>query len=69
MQVQAGIVTGNFFEVMGLGTVLGRTFDQRDDGPGAAPAMMLTHAYWQHSFGGDPSVIGKMSGSTAARPR
>ena len=59
VQVQAGIVTGNFFEVMGLGAVVGRTFDERDDGPGAAPAMMLTHAYWQHAFGGDPSVVGK----------
>jgi len=45
VQVQAGIVTGNFFEVMGLGAVVGRTLDARDDGPAAAPAMMLTHAY------------------------
>jgi len=60
LQVQAGIVTGNFFQVMGLHAVVGRTFDRRDDGPGAAPAMMLTHAYWQRSFGGDPSVIGKV---------
>ena len=59
VQVQAGIVTGNFFEVMGLGAVVGRTLDARDDGPAAAPAMMLTHAYWQRSFGGDPSVVGK----------
>ena len=59
MQVQAGIITGNYFEVMGLGAVVGRTFDAADDGPGAAPAMMLTHAYWQRSFGGDPSVVGK----------
>jgi putative ABC transport system permease protein len=59
VQVQAGIVTGNFFEVMGLDAVVGRTFDQRDDGPGAAPAMMLTYTYWQRAFGGDPSVIGR----------
>ena len=37
VQVQAGIVTGNFFEAMGLGAVVGRTFDQRDDGSGAPP--------------------------------
>ena len=60
VQVQAGIVTGNFFEVMGLGAVVGRTLDQRDDGPAAAPAMMLTDAYWRRAFGGDPGVIGKV---------
>ncbi len=59
VQVQAGIVTGNFFEVMGLGAVLGRTFDGRDDGPAAAPAMMLTYDYWRRAFGGDPAVIGR----------
>jgi putative ABC transport system permease protein len=58
-QVQAGIVTGNFFEFMGLGAVVGRAFDRRDDGAGAAPAMMLTHAFWQRSFGGDPAVVGR----------
>ena len=31
VQIQAGIVSGNFFEVMGLDAVLGRTFDRRDD--------------------------------------
>src|SRR5918992_3183637 len=41
VQVQAGIVTGNFFEVMGLGAVVGRTLDRRDDGPAAAPALMV----------------------------
>src|SRR5687768_3836962 len=60
VQVQAGIVTGNFFEVMGLDAVVGRTLDRRDDGAAAAPAMMLTYSYWQHAFGGDPAVIGRV---------
>ena len=59
VQVQAGIVTGNFFEVMGLGAVAGRTLDRRDDGAAAAPAMMLTYEYWRRAFGGDPAVIGR----------
>jgi predicted permease len=54
----AGVVTGNYFEVMGLGPVAGRLFDARDDGPTAAPAMVLTQAYWLQRFGGDRSVIG-----------
>jgi predicted permease len=60
VQVQAGIVTGNFFEVMGLRAVAGRTLDGRDDGPAAAPAMMLTYEYWRRAFGGDPAVIGRV---------
>lgn len=60
VQVQAGIVTGNFFEVMGLRAAVGRTLDARDDGPAAAPAMMLTWDYWQHAFGGDPTVVGRV---------
>ena len=59
VQVQVGIITGNYFEVMGLKTVLGRTFTAADDGAGAAPVMILTNEYWRSAFGGDSSVIGK----------
>ncbi len=60
VQVQAGIVTGNYFEVMGLRAVLGRAFDASDDGPAAQPVMMLTHEYWRRAFGGDPGVLGRV---------
>ena len=59
VQVQVGIITGNYFEVMGLKTVLGRTFTAADDGAGAAPVMILTNEYWRSAFGGDSSVVGK----------
>ena len=59
VQVQAGIVTGNYFDVMGLRPVLGRAFTAADDGPGVAPVMMLTWEYWHNAFGADSSVIGK----------
>jgi predicted permease len=59
MLVRAGIVSGNYFEVMGLDPILGRLLDARDDGPAAAPAMVLTHAFWRRHFGGDPDVIGR----------
>ena len=58
-QVQVGLVTGNYFDVMGLSPVLGLGFSSRDDGAGAAPVMMLTHDYWIKHFGGDRSVVGK----------
>ena len=58
-QVTAGIVTGNFFEVMGLGRSVGRVFDSGDDGEAAAPVIVLTHDYWNRAFGGDPEVVGQ----------
>ena len=60
VQVQAGIVTGNYFDVMGLGAAAGRTFSAEDDGAAAAPVMVLTREYWHTAFGGDPAVIGKV---------
>jgi putative ABC transport system permease protein len=59
VRIDAGLVTGNYFSVMGLSPVLGRAFRDGDDGPGAAPVMMLTHEYWQKRFGGDSAIVGK----------
>jgi len=67
VQVQAGIVSGNYFEVMGLGAVQGRAIGAEDDGPAAQPVMMLTYRYWQSVFGADPEVLGRtyrMNGRT-----
>jgi putative ABC transport system permease protein len=58
VEVEAGIVTGNYFDVMGLEALLGRTIGPGDDGPAATPVMMLTHRYWVNAFGADPAVIG-----------
>jgi putative ABC transport system permease protein len=60
VEVEAGIVTGNYFDVMGLDAVLGRTIGPADDGAGATPVMMLTHSYWLNQLGGDPSVVGRV---------
>jgi putative ABC transport system permease protein len=68
-EVQAGVVGGNFFEVMGLRPVLGRLIDMRDDGPNAAGAVVLTYRFWTRALNSDPSVIGKVVrlGSFGAR--
>ncbi len=58
-RLSAGLVTGNYFSVMGLSPVIGRAFGPQDDGRGAAPVMILTHEYWESKFGGDPSIVGK----------
>jgi predicted permease len=58
--VRAGVVSGSYFEVMGLRPVRGRLLDRGDDGPDAARVAVLTHRFWTASLAGDPSVIGKV---------
>jgi predicted permease len=58
IRIDAGLVTGNFFEVMGLSPVLGRLTRASDDGAGAPPVMVLSHEFWMRRFGGDSSVVG-----------
>jgi predicted permease len=57
--VKAGVVSGSFFEVMGLRPVLGRLLNAGDGGPAAAGAVVLTHRFWTTALQGDPSVIGQ----------
>jgi putative ABC transport system permease protein len=58
--VKAGVVSGSFFDVMGLRPVLGRLLNANDDGPEAAGAAVLTYRFWTTSLNSDPSVIGKI---------
>src|SRR3981189_3105362 len=52
------LVTGNYFEVLGVQPALGRVFSQEDDRiPGAHPVAVLSHAYWLRQFGGDPGLL------------
>lgn len=60
--VQAGVVSGSFFEVMGLRPVLGRLLTAQDDGREAAGAAVVTHRFWTSSLNSDRSVIGKTIG-------
>jgi putative ABC transport system permease protein len=58
-RVQTGVVSANFFGVLGTRALLGRTFSPEDDRPGAHPVLVFSYPYWQRSWGGDPSVIGR----------
>ena len=60
MRLRAGLVTGNYFEVMGLSPILGRVTRPSDDGPGVPVVMVLTYDLWKRRFGGDSSIVGKM---------
>jgi putative ABC transport system permease protein len=58
--VDAEIVSGNYFSVLGVGPARGRLLSQTDDGaPGANPVAVLSHHYWMTHLGGDPNVVGK----------
>lgn len=59
-EIRAGVVDGNYFEVMGLRPVLGRLLNPSDDGPNAAGAAVLTYRFWVNSLHSDRGVIGKV---------
>lgn len=55
----AEIVSGNYFETLGVRAAAGRLFTLEDDRlPGAHPVVVLTHSCWQQRFGGRPGIIG-----------
>jgi predicted permease len=59
VRISVGLVTGNYFEVMGLAPIVGRVTRPSDDGTGVPPVMVLTHDFWLNRFGGDPNIVGK----------
>jgi predicted permease len=55
-----GAVSGNFFDVIGVGAAHGRVFTPAEGRQtGAEPVIVLTHATWQKRFGGDPGILGQ----------
>jgi predicted permease len=53
-------VTGNFFSVLGVRAVAGRTFAAAEDRlTGASPVVVISYAYWQNRFAGNPAVVGR----------
>ena len=54
------LVSGNYFETLGVRPALGRLFAPDDDKtPGAHPFVVLSYGYWTQHFGGDPSVLNR----------
>ena len=53
------LVTGNFFPVMGVPPILGRTLAPDDDRIGAAPVVVLSHTLWRERFGQDAAIVGR----------
>jgi predicted permease len=59
-RVQTGVVSHNFFDVLGVKPLLGRNFLESDESPNADAVLMLSYDYWQHHQGGDPNIVGKV---------
>ena len=58
-RINVGLVTGNYFEIMGLRAILGRVTKPSDDGKGVPPVAILTHDFWMRRFGADSTIVGK----------
>ena len=58
-RVNTGVVSHNFFDVLGIRPLLGRAFVAADDRPGADAVLVLGHSYWKQRFGGDPGIVGQ----------
>ncbi len=57
--LQALLVSGNYFAVLGIGAVPGRTFvAEEDQTPNAHPVVVLSHDFWQRRFESDPNLVG-----------
>ena len=58
-RVRTGVVSAQFFDLLGVTPILGRTFRAGEDAIGAEPVLVLSHAFWQQRLGGDPRIVGR----------
>jgi predicted permease len=57
-QASAELVSGNFFQTLGVGAAIGRVFTPQDDSaPGANPVVVLSHGYWSNKCAGNPAIL------------
>jgi predicted permease len=59
-RVSGALVSGSYFDVLGVGAALGRTFTQEDDRVvNGHPLVVLSYGFWQRRFAGDPTVLNR----------
>ena len=58
-RVQGHLVTANFFDVVGVKPVQGRSFLEEENQPGRDHVAIITHSLWQRRFGSDPNIVNK----------
>ncbi|HJY28299.1 MAG TPA: ABC transporter permease [Pyrinomonadaceae bacterium] len=59
-RVQTSVVSANFFDVLGVKPILGRTFVPDDEKPGGDAVLVLSYKYWKQSYGSDPKIVGSV---------
>jgi predicted permease len=59
-RIPAGLVTGAFFDVMGVRPALGRAITTADDPVGSRDVVVLSHALWTRRFGANPGIVGQL---------
>ena len=57
--IEAGRVSADFFDVLGVRPLLGRAFAAGEDQRGAAQVVLLSYGLWRRQFGGDAKIIGQ----------
>src|SRR5689334_1392938 len=57
--LDARLVSADYFKVMRAAPFIGRDFTNEDDKPGAPPVTILSYGFWQQRFAGDPNIVGK----------
>lgn len=58
--ISGSIVSGNFFDALGVRAAIGRTFTPEEDKtPNTHPVAVISHGLWERRFGGDPKTIGQ----------
>src|SRR5688572_25372112 len=64
-QLQVGVTSGNFFEMLGVLALHGRVYERADDTPldtrdsANSSVLVLSHGLWRRRFGADPGVVGR----------
>jgi putative ABC transport system permease protein len=58
LRVETGVVSDDFFDMLGVKAVLGRTFRPGEEAVGAAPVVVLSHSFWMNQFRGDSAIVG-----------
>ncbi len=59
-RVNTGVVSHNFFDLLGIKPIIGRSFVAADDVRDAEAVLILSHTYWRTKFGGDPNIVGQV---------
>jgi predicted permease len=58
-RIRGGLVSSDFFSILGVQPVIGRLFAPKEDEPNASPVVLLGGGFWSRKFGRSPAILGK----------